>query len=464
VAGRSVPNHYELLGVMADATTDQIRAAYREKAKLAHPDAGGNPELFRQVLDAYQVLSNPVRRRHYDDEKGIRLPSQPSGGGGSSGLGSGGAQGWSGTKGDFTGSVEFPAYLRDITEKPWDTSRRDEEQRSADERLDPLSSAAPADVVWWWPDQALAAPTIAGPLLVVPAATSVVALAALTGHEVWRAELASRPVGRAAVGDDSAIVWTEDGTVHAVDLGSGTTRWRVAVGPPGAGGIAHLRRWIVLARADGRVVGLSPASGASLWATKLAAPASAALSIASTDDVAIVLTARTAEAIDGRKGKHRWRISLRAPVELPPVAVGHTVWLAGGGAPGSLVRLDSSTGAVRGTVRVGSAIAGLSADPETGTVLTTAAGPPRLLAVDEGGRLQLAVDLPAVCPEPGVTESRAFLVEPSGRMLAVDRLRRMIVAASTVPFEPVGFPLVVGDRLVLTARDGRLWAIEQPLN
>jgi outer membrane protein assembly factor BamB len=461
VADRSVPNHYQLLGVMADATAGQIRAAYREKAKLAHPDAGGSPELFRQLLDAYQVLSNPVRRRQYDDEKGIRMPSHSSDGGSAAGTGTG-TKGWTGTKGDFTGSVEFPAYLRDITEKPWDTSRREEQDRDQRDRLDPIVNALPADVVWWWPDQAVAPPTVAGPLLVVPGAEHLVALATLTGHEVWRAELGARPSGRAAVQGDLAVVWTADGVAHGVDLGSGVRRWTAPVGAPGAGGLASAGRTIVAARADGRLVGVDPSSGASRWQAKLAAPASAALAVVPHDEVVVALTARSAEAVDARKGKHRWRIALRSGVELPPCTVGNTVWLAGGGAPGSLVRLDAATGAVRGTFRAGSAVAGLAADPDTGTVLTSAAGPPRLLAIDEGGRLHLSVDLPSVCAEPAFTESRAFVLERSGRILAVDRLRRAVVAAATVPFDPIGFPMVVGEQLVMMARDGRLWATEQP--
>jgi outer membrane protein assembly factor BamB len=454
------PNHYAVLGVMADATTDQIRAAYREQAKRAHPDAGGDPERFRLVLDAYQTLSNARRRQEYDDANGIRPANRSSDGGGSAGGGS--TQGWSGTRGDFTGSVSFPSYLRDITEKPWDTSRREDEERAERERLDPVSSALPADVVWWWPDQAVAAPVSAGPLLVVPGASSLCALSALTGHEAWRSELPARPVGRAAIAGDAAFVWTDDGAVRAFDLGSGAARWQTAVGRPGSGGLASIGPALLAASAEGRVVGLDPQSGASRWGAKLAAPPSAGVAVIEVDGVGVVLTARSVEAIEGRKGRHRWRIALRAPVELPPVVVGNTVWLAGGGAPGALVRLDAATGAVRGTFRAGSAVAGLAADPASDTVFASAAGPPRLVAVDEGGRLHLSVDLPTVCPEPALTDSTAFLIDPTGRILAVDRLRRAIVAAATLPFEPTGSPLVVGDRLVLLARDGRLWATEQP--
>jgi hypothetical protein len=62
--------HYEVLGVGVHATADEIRQAYRRRARDHHPDA--NPqdsaagERFRQVALAYQVLSDPVRRARYD--------------------------------------------------------------------------------------------------------------------------------------------------------------------------------------------------------------------------------------------------------------------------------------------------------------------------------------------------------------------------------------------------------------
>ena len=59
---------YELLGVTKDATTAEIKRAYRRKALDTHPDKNPNQsaEAFRKVVDAFEVLSDPTARKHYD--------------------------------------------------------------------------------------------------------------------------------------------------------------------------------------------------------------------------------------------------------------------------------------------------------------------------------------------------------------------------------------------------------------
>ena len=65
-------NYYELLEVSQNASTQEIKKAFREKAKLLHPDiAGGSPgdkntEAMRKLLAAYETLSDGSRRFTYD--------------------------------------------------------------------------------------------------------------------------------------------------------------------------------------------------------------------------------------------------------------------------------------------------------------------------------------------------------------------------------------------------------------
>lgn len=58
---------YEVLGVPDTADQDTIKAAYRRLAQQHHPDKGGDPEKFRAVQGAYDVLGDPERRWNYDE-------------------------------------------------------------------------------------------------------------------------------------------------------------------------------------------------------------------------------------------------------------------------------------------------------------------------------------------------------------------------------------------------------------
>ncbi|POH58406.1 J domain-containing protein [Arthrobacter glacialis] len=58
--------HYQVLGLAPTATERDIKIAYRKAARISHPDRGGDPALFRQVTEAYEVLVDPVRRQTYD--------------------------------------------------------------------------------------------------------------------------------------------------------------------------------------------------------------------------------------------------------------------------------------------------------------------------------------------------------------------------------------------------------------
>jgi curved DNA-binding protein CbpA len=58
--------HYETLGINPDASPVEIKRAYRDKAKSAHPDKGGNQSDFEPIVRAYEVLKDPTRRQLYD--------------------------------------------------------------------------------------------------------------------------------------------------------------------------------------------------------------------------------------------------------------------------------------------------------------------------------------------------------------------------------------------------------------
>jgi DnaJ-class molecular chaperone len=60
-------NYYSILGVDANADQTQIKRAYRDLVRKHHPDRGGNAEEFKRINEAYETLSDPVRRQQYDN-------------------------------------------------------------------------------------------------------------------------------------------------------------------------------------------------------------------------------------------------------------------------------------------------------------------------------------------------------------------------------------------------------------
>ncbi len=73
---------YDALGVSQSATDDEIKKAYRKLARQHHPDKRGDPEEFKKVQEAYEILSSPEKRQNFDRWGNPDGPLGPGGGGG----------------------------------------------------------------------------------------------------------------------------------------------------------------------------------------------------------------------------------------------------------------------------------------------------------------------------------------------------------------------------------------------
>jgi hypothetical protein len=62
----AVDTLYDLLGIPRNASTEDVRTAYRRLTKIYHPDLGGTPAFFRLLQHAHETLADPFQRARYD--------------------------------------------------------------------------------------------------------------------------------------------------------------------------------------------------------------------------------------------------------------------------------------------------------------------------------------------------------------------------------------------------------------
>ncbi len=103
-------DYYRTLGVAENASAEEIKKAYRKLAKQYHPDANPNDpsaaERFKEISEAYTVLSDEQKRRQYDQMRKLGAFAG-RGAGGFGGFGQRGAGAGGGTAGGATGGISF---------------------------------------------------------------------------------------------------------------------------------------------------------------------------------------------------------------------------------------------------------------------------------------------------------------------------------------------------------------------
>ncbi|GAC1323796.1 MAG: hypothetical protein NVS3B11_16820 [Collimonas sp.] len=73
-------DYYAVLGIDSDATASALKSAYRKKASEFHPDRNTAPDAparFRDIQEAYDLLSDAVKRQEYDENRRRSLLENP---------------------------------------------------------------------------------------------------------------------------------------------------------------------------------------------------------------------------------------------------------------------------------------------------------------------------------------------------------------------------------------------------
>lgn len=91
-------DYYDILGVPRGASADDVKKAFRKQARKHHPDAGGSEERFKEINEAYEVLSDDDKRKQYDEYGRYFGGNMPPGGAGAPG-------GWPG--GGYPGGAQY---------------------------------------------------------------------------------------------------------------------------------------------------------------------------------------------------------------------------------------------------------------------------------------------------------------------------------------------------------------------
>jgi DnaJ-class molecular chaperone len=62
---------YKVLDISPSADFDEIKLAYKRASMKYHPDKGGDEEMFKNIQDAYAILSDEGKRKYYDASRKV---------------------------------------------------------------------------------------------------------------------------------------------------------------------------------------------------------------------------------------------------------------------------------------------------------------------------------------------------------------------------------------------------------
>lgn len=243
-------------------------------------------------------------------------------------------------------------------------------------------------------------------------------LRASTGERVWRKRIGGTLTGAPEVSHDNLVAATllPDAAIYRLDLAERKFVWRRELGEA-VGRVRLFESTLLVPTRDGRVHGLAPTDGRTIWVTNLETIVSGDPALVA-DRALLLVPGRNGQlsGVDARSGEKRWVVDLKEP-------------LLGVAADSGLV---VATG-IRGGV--------YALDPV-------------------GGRGLWSVETRApLSAAPVLADGRVFLATLDGQVLAWDRVDGTPLWRRTLggPFR--GGPVVAGETALLTAASGQSWLL-----
>ena len=421
--GRADPaDPYAVLGLDRAATDAEIRRAFRRLARLAHPDAGGDPARFVALRRAHDLLTDPVARARFDAEQvredaATQTPTRRQ-----------------------TPPASLAAVAAGLRQR-WPAL--EVAWQGAAEVLVPFDGGAGLVVVG---RGHLGSTVGGGPPRTDDDGPGVAAVRATDGVRHWRAGLVAVAVGAPAVLADLVMVVTADGLVHGLDAATGATRWERRLAADPMASVAH-GDVVVVASSDAlTAVG---ASGEVAWVVR---PHGGVTDLAVGGPVVVVRSGSGAViGIDPRTGATRWWLRVGTRWDYPPVVAGGWLWLPETGpddGPGNrLVGVDPRSGSAAHTLGCPAPVRSLHA---VGGLLIVRDHERGLTAVRNGRPLWRMV-VPSPVSTPAATPDAVVVATGDGalRFLSARHGDEVHQVAIDLPSGPPGSLAVLDDVVVV---------------
>jgi eukaryotic-like serine/threonine-protein kinase len=283
----------------------------------------------------------------------------------------------------------------------------------------------------------------------------------------WQFQADSQIRSSPTVSGGTAFITAVDGDVHALDLATGSERWRIDIGAElDAATPLMIEGLLVFGARDGSVHAVDPETGAERWRATVDGPISGAAAEA---DGGIVVATETGTAyrLDPATGEIEWQTGLPGGVSRSIAATDELVYFAASG--GRLVALRASDGALAWDANV--ATAGEGGTPTVADGLVFAAtgldtddrsttGVVALDARTGDDRWRLPSTTGDVMYTPAVVDGTAYIVAEDETVAAVDAASGELRWSTTTGAPNDALPAVWGEMLYVATTGGSLQALD----